>query len=121
MTTQYREILRLASLGLSGRSIAGSVSCSRNTVSEVLARAVKLGVEWPVPLEVGRWHHVAAVKNGDKLILYLDGQPVGTLFVGIVTPDGEQTHHFRLPGSREEMRQYCVISALDAVRRTLTP
>ena len=53
MTTQYREILRLASLGLSGRSIAGSVSCSRNTVSEVLARAVKLGVEWPVPLEVG--------------------------------------------------------------------
>jgi len=50
-----------------------------------------------------------------------DGQPVGTLFVGIVTPDGEQTHHFRLPGSREEMRQYCVISALDAVRRTLTP
>ncbi len=53
MTTQYREILRLASLGLSGRSIAGSVSCSRNTVSEVLARAVKLGMEWPVPLEVG--------------------------------------------------------------------
>ena len=53
MTTQYSEILRLASLGLSGRSIADSVSCSCNNVSEVLARAVKLGVEWPVPLEVG--------------------------------------------------------------------
>jgi len=52
MTTQYREILRLASLGLSGRSIAGSVSCSRNTVSEVLARAAKKGLEWPLPLEV---------------------------------------------------------------------
>ena len=53
MTTQYREILRLASLGLSGRSIAGSVSCSRNTVSEVLARAAKKGLVWPLPLEVG--------------------------------------------------------------------
>ncbi|HPR89975.1 MAG TPA: IS21 family transposase [Synergistaceae bacterium] len=53
MTTQYREILRLASLGLSGRSIAGSVSCSRNTVSEVLARAAKKGLAWPLPLEVG--------------------------------------------------------------------
>ena len=51
--TQYREILRLASLKLSGRSIAGSVSCSRNTVSEVLARAAKRGLEWPLPLEIG--------------------------------------------------------------------
>ncbi|MCL4192046.1 MAG: glycoside hydrolase family 127 protein [Thermoguttaceae bacterium] len=34
-----------------------------------------------VPLEVGRWHHVAAVKNGDKLILYLDGQPAGAAAV----------------------------------------
>lgn len=48
----YREILRLNSLGLSRRTIAGSVSRSRDTVSDVLTRAAKLGLEWPLPLEV---------------------------------------------------------------------
>jgi nicotinamide-nucleotide amidase len=48
-----------------------------------------------------------------------DGQPAGTLFVGLAWPDGELTHHFRLPGGRDEMRQYSVISALDLLRRTL--
>ena len=50
--TRFREILRLNSLGLSGRSIAGSASCSRNTVAEVLVRAKKLGLEWPLPMDV---------------------------------------------------------------------
>ena len=50
--TEYREILRLNALGLSGRSIAGSVSRSRNTVADVLSRAGKLGLEWPLPLEM---------------------------------------------------------------------
>lgn len=50
--TGFREILRLDSLGLSGRNIAGSVSCSRNTVAQVLARAKKLRLEWPLPLDI---------------------------------------------------------------------
>ena len=50
--TEYREILRLISLGLSMRNIAGSVSRSRDTVSEVLKRAAKLGIQWPLPLEM---------------------------------------------------------------------
>jgi transposase len=50
--TEYREILRLNALGLSGRSIAGSVSRSRNTIADVLSRAGKLGLEWPLPLEM---------------------------------------------------------------------
>lgn len=49
-----------------------------------------------------------------------DGQPVGTLHVGLVWPGGELTHHARLPGTREEMRQFSVINALDLLRRTLT-
>ena len=49
-----------------------------------------------------------------------DGQPVGTLHVGLVWPGGELTRHFTLPGTRNEMRQYCVISSLDLLRRTLT-
>ncbi|HVY72157.1 MAG TPA: beta-L-arabinofuranosidase domain-containing protein, partial [Verrucomicrobiae bacterium] len=33
------------------------------------------------PVEAGRWYSVAAVKNGDRLALYLDGQPVGSTTV----------------------------------------
>lgn len=49
----YREILRLSSMGLSQRSIASSCQCSRNTVSEVLSRAKQKGLEWPFPEDVG--------------------------------------------------------------------
>jgi hypothetical protein len=28
-----------------------------------------------IPVDVGHWHHVAVVKNGPKLTLYIDGQP----------------------------------------------
>jgi nicotinamide-nucleotide amidase len=48
-----------------------------------------------------------------------DGMPVGTLCVGLVWPGGELTRTFRLPGQREQMRQFSVINALDLVRRTL--
>lgn len=37
--TDYREIIRLNSLEFSNVSIAGSLGCSRNTVSEVLKLA----------------------------------------------------------------------------------
>jgi transposase len=46
----YREILRLSALGLSQRTIAGSLSRSRDTVSAVLARAARLELQWPLPL-----------------------------------------------------------------------
>ena len=41
---KHREILRLHSQGLSGRSIAASCGCSRNTVAKVLEQADKLGI-----------------------------------------------------------------------------
>ena len=44
--SNYREILRQNSLGISGRNIANSCSCSRNTVSKILKQAEKLGVTW---------------------------------------------------------------------------
>lgn len=50
--TKYREILRLNSMGLSQRSIASSLQCSRNTVSEVLRRANEKDVSWPLPDDV---------------------------------------------------------------------
>lgn len=47
--TNYREILRLHNHGISQRSIAKSLECSRNTVASTLARAKDAGVEWPLP------------------------------------------------------------------------
>ena len=48
-----------------------------------------------------------------------DGQPAGTVFVGIAI--GEQVEHvaLRLPGDRPRIRSYSAISALDALRRAL--
>jgi transposase len=79
--TEYREILRLNSLGLSGRSIAGSISRSRNTVSDVLARAARLGLKWPLSLELTD----AAL----ELMLYPNKSSEGTT---AKTPDFEHIH-----------------------------
>jgi len=49
-----------------------------------------------------------------------DGMPVGTLCVAIVWPEGELTRTFRLPGQRQQMRQFSVINSLDLLRRTLS-
>jgi nicotinamide-nucleotide amidase len=48
-----------------------------------------------------------------------DGMPPGTLCVALVWPDGELTRTLRLPGQREQMRQFSVISSLDLLRRTI--
>jgi nicotinamide-nucleotide amidase len=49
-----------------------------------------------------------------------DGQPVGTLCVGLAGPDGTSARTLHLPGEREQMRQLAVISSLDLLRRYLT-
>jgi nicotinamide-nucleotide amidase len=48
-----------------------------------------------------------------------EGQPVGTLHVGIASDDGVSTASLRLPGTRDQMRQFSVISSLDLLRRQL--
>lgn len=47
--TNYREILRLHNQGLSGRSIASTCECSRNTVALTLKRAREADISWPLP------------------------------------------------------------------------
>ncbi len=48
-----------------------------------------------------------------------EGQPVGTLHVGLALGEGVETVSLRLPGTREQMRQFSVISSLDLLRRRL--
>lgn len=49
--TQYRQILRLHSQGISQRSIALSCQCSRNTVSAVIQQAGIAKLKWPLDVE----------------------------------------------------------------------
>lgn len=44
--TEYREILRLSSQGISQRGIARSCACSRNTVQRVIQQAKEKGITW---------------------------------------------------------------------------
>lgn len=46
--TKYREILRLASLGINQTGIASSCGCARKTVRNVLNRAKELDIVWPL-------------------------------------------------------------------------
>lgn len=49
-----------------------------------------------------------------------DGQPVGTLCIGVAFPDGETvTTTLMLPGQRDQMRQMSVISSLSFLRGLL--
>jgi nicotinamide-nucleotide amidase len=48
-----------------------------------------------------------------------DGQPVGTLHVGLFMAGTVSTATFRLPGQREQMRQFSVINSLDVLRKAL--
>ena len=47
--TNYREILRLSSLGLNKTQIAQSIGCSRTTVIQVLNIADEKGISYPLP------------------------------------------------------------------------
>ena len=44
----YREILRLHSLGTSQRSIAQQVQSSRDTVADIIKSAEAAGISWPL-------------------------------------------------------------------------
>jgi len=50
--TKYKEILRLHSQGISGRGIASSLECSRNTVAKTLQNAKEHEISWPLPDEM---------------------------------------------------------------------
>jgi nicotinamide-nucleotide amidase len=48
-----------------------------------------------------------------------EGRPAGTLCIGLAVGERSVTTTLRLPGQREQMRQFSVISSLDLLRRTL--
>ncbi|MBW4078236.1 MAG: competence/damage-inducible protein A [Acidobacteria bacterium] len=82
-------------------------------VSAEAAKAMAVGVRRVLGADIGL--SVTGVAGPEEQ----DGQPAGTVFVGIAI--GEQVHEvaLRLPGDRPRVRAYSAISALDALRREL--
>jgi nicotinamide-nucleotide amidase len=82
-------------------------------VSAIAAEAMATGVRTLLGSDVGL--SVTGVAGPEEQ----DGQPAGTVFVGIAI--GERVDHvaLHLPGDRPRIRSYSAISALDALRRAL--
>ena len=83
-------------------------------VSEAAARQMAHGVRDRLGADVG------LALTGVAGPTEQDGQPVGTLYVGMVGPGFDEVRHARLPGQREQMRQFAVITALGFLRQRLT-
>ncbi|HUS42531.1 MAG TPA: competence/damage-inducible protein A [Ilumatobacteraceae bacterium] len=82
-------------------------------VSEAAARRMAHGVREQLGADVGL--SLTGVAGPDEQ----DGQPVGTLYMGLVGPDFDEVRHALLPGQREQMRQFSVITALGLLRSEL--
>lgn len=81
--TNYREILRLTSQGISQRSIAASCGCSRSTVQRTLARAEEHGLSWPLPPEM----------TDERLRRMFSPPTTSEQSSGHKEPDCEHIHH----------------------------
>jgi nicotinamide-nucleotide amidase len=82
-------------------------------VSEDAAAAMAVGAQRALGADVG------LALTGVAGPAEQDGQPVGTLVVGLAIGDDVATRRLHLPGQRDQMRQLSVISALDLLRRHL--
>jgi nicotinamide-nucleotide amidase len=83
-------------------------------VSEAAARAMAVGAARVLGADVGL--AVTGVAGPEEQ----DGQPVGTVWLGLAL-DGEVSATLvRLPGHRQQVRQLAAISLLDLLRRRLT-
>ena len=82
-------------------------------VSAPAAEAMATGVARVLGADVGL--SVTGVAGPEEQ----DGQPAGTVFVGVALAGGVEHTALRLPGDRPRVRAYGAISALDVLRRAL--
>jgi len=82
-------------------------------VSAETAEAMAAGVRVLLKSDVGL--SVTGVAGPEEQ----DGQPAGTVFVGLSIAENQQHAALRLPGDRPRVRAYSAISALDVLRRAL--
>ncbi len=83
-------------------------------VTEAAARAMADGARRVLGADVGL-SMTGVAGPSDQ-----DGQPPGTIVVGLARPGhATEAFSFRVPGDRDRVRQYATIGALDLLRRTL--
>jgi nicotinamide-nucleotide amidase len=82
-------------------------------VSGDAAEAMAIGVRTLLKADVGL--SVTGVAGPEEQ----DGQPAGTVFVGLSIGENLQHAALRLPGDRPRVRAYSAISSLDVLRRAL--
>lgn len=82
-------------------------------VSEDCAKAMAVGVRETLGADIG------IATTGVAGPTEQDGQPVGTVFLGVADARGSFARHVLLPGSRNQIREYAVISLLNVLRLAL--
>jgi nicotinamide-nucleotide amidase len=82
-------------------------------VSEVAAMAMADGVRRLLGADVG------VATTGVAGPTEQDGHPPGTVWLGVALGDDVSAVHVRLPGDRDRVRQFSVISLMDLLRRQL--
>lgn len=95
----YREILRLKSLGYKNTDIASSVHSSRNTIQEVVNLAGALKISWPLEDNVSN----AALEE----LLYPGGHE---------THQGKRCHRHRLRADPARLRHFLLQSCHERYR-----
>jgi nicotinamide-nucleotide amidase len=82
-------------------------------VSEAAAAAMADGVRRRLGADVG------LATTGVAGPTEQDGEPPGTVWIGIAVDDDVSAVRVRLPGDRDRVRQMAVITAMDRLRRRL--
>ncbi|MCU1376601.1 MAG: competence/damage-inducible protein CinA-like protein [Actinomycetia bacterium] len=57
--------------------------------------------------------------TGEDVPAEQEGQPVGTVWLGFAIGDTAEAQHLRLPGGRQQIRQFATISLMDQARKRL--
>ncbi|MCL1594040.1 MAG: competence/damage-inducible protein A [Actinomycetia bacterium] len=92
--------------------VSESLMRERGIVSEDTALAMARGVRSKLSADVG----VAVTGSAGPSPLEVEA---GTMCVAVVTPDGERSKTFKMPGDRERVRTYTATAALHHVRLAL--
>ncbi len=82
-------------------------------VSDDAARAMALGARRVLDADV------ALATTGVAGPAEQEGQPVGTVFLGLAMNGSSEAQRVQLPGDRQRIRQYAVISAVNMLRKRL--
>lgn len=94
--------------------VDGALLAARGAVSAETAAAMARGVRERLGATYGL--SLTGVAGPDEQ----EGNPVGTVHVGLAGPSGALTRSVRLPGDRPLVRTYAVVGALDLLRRALS-